>query len=601
MKHLKDQIKFIDIKLLPIYGFKNLLDYSHIINITDTDDLLIDLAKLNVLIEEFRKIFYSKNFSLHKTQYKIQTKSQAICLLKTCLEITSIPYDISLKKNKKYLRLISKNNILDEYINTLKMTENGTFDKKNITSLWMVPEIELDNLHVEQIENKNNFYNSSFDQVDPKIILEPFMFSNKEYNPPETITKKQLNDGIKKIHNYEFYLDPRKLLLTQHNKNNNDYIVMNNNTFAINLKYYGLEKKILKSLKIQFISKKINSHPIISEYYISHLTAKLNYLIMIGNTLICEGKFTDSDTNYIPDDVLIPINCLKYHILFFYITNIEELLSVKDNLEIKVDIKYVELYTELDKKIQSSLLEQEIWMNDKYNIFKIASGMAGIAFDKYLTKEQYENTKHCKVYNIEPTDDLNNSLVENIGEKISINNIDGFIVQYDNKLLKLNIDNFFKSNDKINFICYDRSYIITDKLSYHKIISGNVFIHNYLINIDADDNLDLNTFSSSISKLVIGVLKINTHDIIEFNFKYKCFMNYIPGQKVDEFTFDENVNINDITNNNIKINLNNFMPFSYNTDIILTIKTNTSEQPIGDKIFVMTREHILNSKQVKHN
>jgi hypothetical protein len=72
MKHLKDQIKFIDAKLLPIYGFKNLLDYSHIINITDTNDLLIDLAKLNGLIDEFRKIFHSKNFSLYK---KLNTKS----------------------------------------------------------------------------------------------------------------------------------------------------------------------------------------------------------------------------------------------------------------------------------------------------------------------------------------------------------------------------------------------------------------------------------------------------------------------------------------------------------------------------------------------
>jgi len=600
MKHLKDQIKFIDVKLLPIYGFKNLLDYSYIINITDTDDLLIDLIKLNELIDEFRKIFHSKNFSLHKTQYKIQTKSQAICLLKTCLEITSIPHDISLKKNKKYLRLISKNNILDNYINTLKMTENGTFDKRNIAYHWIETEIGSNNLYAESNVNENFNYGIGSEPLEPKINVLPFMF--KEYKTPETITKKQLNDGIKKIHKYEFYLNPKKLLTLI---NENEYNFYDNNVFSIDLKDYGLEDKILKSLKIEFISKKINSYPIISEHFISHLTAKLNYIMIIGNQMCWKGQFTGS--NCIMDNVLIPINCLTHHQIYFYIINIKELLNVMDNLEIKVDVEYVDLYSELDKKIQSSILEQEICIDNKYNTFRILAGMAGMTFSKYMTKEEHENLKYGNIYkiekknNIDSQNDLNDLLVENIGKKISIFNFDGCIVQYDKNLLKLNINDFFKFNDKINFICYDKTYKITNKLSYYKIISDNVFIHNYLINLNTDNNSNLNILPNSISKLNIEVSKINIHDIIEFSFKYKSFNIKIPGQKDDEFTFDENIHINGIVNNYIKINLNNFIPFETTTNIILTIKTNKSNEPIGDEIIVMTREHIFNSNQVKYN
>lgn len=100
MKSLKLQIEFIDKKLLVLYGFGGIMDYSHSICTSEPDSIPINLNKLNGLIDEFRKIFHAKNFSLHKTQYKILTKSQAVCLLKTCLEITSVPFDVSLKQKK---------------------------------------------------------------------------------------------------------------------------------------------------------------------------------------------------------------------------------------------------------------------------------------------------------------------------------------------------------------------------------------------------------------------------------------------------------------------------------------------------------------------
>jgi hypothetical protein len=414
--------------------------------------------------------------------------------------------------------------------------------------------------------------------------VELFMFENKEYKTPEIITKKQLNDGIKKIYEYEFYLNPRKLLTMI---NEDEFYFYDNNVLSIDLKKYGLICKILKSLKIEFISKKINSHPIISEHYISHLTIKLNYAMRIGGQKCWIGQFTYS--NYIPENVIILINSLGHHNIYFYILNVKELLSIIDNLEIKVNIEYIDLYTELDKKILSSILEQEICMDNKYNTFKI---MVGMAFSKYMTKELYEKFKYGNNYNIEKNiniepegNDLNYLLLENISKKISIFGIDGCMVQYDKKLFKLNINDFFKSNDKINFISYDKSY---------KIISNDIFIYNYLINL----NLDI--LSNSISNLEIGLYKINIPDIIEFTFTYRSFNIKMLDLEQHEFSFNKNINIDNITNN-IKINLNKFIPIGIKTNIILIIKTNSPDEPIGDEILVMTREHIFNLKQAKYN
>lgn len=727
MKHLKDQIKFIDVKLLPLYGFKNLLDYSQIINITDADDLTIDLDKLNELIDEFRKIFHSKNFSLHKTQYRILTKSQAICLLKTCLEITSIPHDVSLKKNKKYLRLISKNNILDDYINTIKMTEIGTIDSlvkkwtnENLTydlkskydkqlgelytSLKPMTKEELDKHDefdkLDKLDELDEFNTSSkpmtIAELDKKIIEMKFkklyklytpskpmtieeldeldekieeMKSKKLHTPPEQITKaeldkfdemtqkmrseklytipsliskKVLNDGIKKIHKLEFYLNPSKLL-TIKNIADADAILhyFNEDSLSINLKHYGLEKKILKSLKIQFVSKKINSQSIISEHYISYLTDKLNYAMMIGNGVCWKGKFTCSDLNFIPDNVLIPNNCLKYSQVYVIIQNIGELLNVINNLEIKVDVEYVDLYSVLNKNILSCSFEQNICIDNKYNVLRIISGMGGMAYVTYMTKEQWEKTYNKKVYNMnvnansdvdtELPDDLNNLLVENVGEKISVYNVDGCMIQLgtkstkSTKLTKLNIKDFFKLNDKIKFVCFDTSYKIKDNLSYYRICSGDTFIHNYTFNLYVDYNLDKYTsilpYSHSYSKLEINMAKINISDIIEFTFKHVDTKyrfdtgendGYNKGDKdrngyknrdgdgdengdENKLNFDKTISINDISVNNIKIDLNNFHYLRPYPDFIMSIKTNTPQEPIGDEIFVSTREHIFST------
>ena len=56
MKSLKLQIEFIDKKLIVLYGFKGITDYSYSISTSESDIIPIDLVKLNELIVEFRTV-----------------------------------------------------------------------------------------------------------------------------------------------------------------------------------------------------------------------------------------------------------------------------------------------------------------------------------------------------------------------------------------------------------------------------------------------------------------------------------------------------------------------------------------------------------------
>lgn len=116
VKSVLDQITFIDKKLLPIFNIKSVVDYTNVIYFENLKKDTNVLESINKLIDEFRNIFPSKEFSLHKTNYIIKTHEQLFSLLKKSLEITSIPYEISKNDGNKYLRLISTNKLLVEYI-----------------------------------------------------------------------------------------------------------------------------------------------------------------------------------------------------------------------------------------------------------------------------------------------------------------------------------------------------------------------------------------------------------------------------------------------------------------------------------------------------
>lgn len=533
MKHLADQIKFIDTKLLPIFGFKNIIDYSHVINITDTDNLKLDLDKLNKLIDEFRKVFHSKNFSLHKTKYKILTKSQAICLLKTCLEITSVPFDISLKKNKKYLRLILKNNVLDNYINTIKMAENGTFEVKN---------------------NSNNLENIEENNYCKENTIETSIF----------VSKEMLNQNIKKTHNFECYLNPKRLIMCNERLDN-----IFDKTIQIDLSSL-CSRKILKSLNIKFISKKFKNQQIIQDEFIEHLVKNVKFALVIGGTIIWCGNI--NEINYIYDNILIPLCNLQYHNVVLEILNFSSIIHYIENLEIKLSGEYVDLYTELENRLSRSFIEQEICINDKYNLFRIMSGMGGMGYADFMPYDIFKKriNGRWQETTILPDDkldeELNDLKMENMGgKKIIVNNVTG--CEFDNKenikkLSSSNIDKFFKSNDDINFICVKNIYKIAnndnENIKYHKVINKKTRTHVYKLSKNyTNHNNTLNFDTITKLKLVAPSLKIDENNEIK--------LEYFPSQR----------------------------------KFILTIENECDDEPITDDIIIETRECYVKSSNTK--
>ena len=635
MKHLEEQIKFIDKKLLPLYGFKNIIDYTFVLCISDLDNLELDLNKLNDLIDEFRKVFHSKNFSLHKTQYKILTKSQAICLLKTCLEITSIPFDICLKKNKKYLRLICKNNILEDYINTIKMAENRTFNnnleiraepanpkmtvqpfnnkseitvqpfsnKSEITvqpfnnNLEIRAEPANPKMTVQPFSNKseskaepakqfNNNLEIRAEPQNPKMVVEPWIPEGlKKHEMIKKLTKEQLNNGIKKINNIEFFLEPKRLVRSK------DF----NDTFIeIDMKNHDLHDKTLKSFCVKFYSKKINNQPIISENFIDHLIKNIEFKIYIGpiDKWNWMGKFTNG-TNCIIDNILMPNKFLVYHDVVLRLTNIDEILHLLKNLEIKVSCEYVNFYTEIDNVINKSMIEQSICIGNKYNILRMISGMAGNAYDQYLDLDKFNEVHHCiyKSNDVKNTITLNKNEIINesklfIGNPISLGNVEGFeITNCSKDFVNKNASNALNYN--YDFVCWNLFYELKTKgIEYYRTSNKNTFTHFYKINICSREQ----QLPHTISKLQI-VSKFNSNKILN-----TCVNYYgINRKKLDtqiKYNLDDNM---------LELDLENKHLFTYGkiTDILIQFESENEEELIDDKINVVMKAFLWNKKYIR--
>jgi hypothetical protein len=620
MKSLKSQIEFIDKKLLVLYGFDGIIDYTHSICISDPDILPIDLSKLNELIDEFRKIFHAKNFSLHKTQYKILTKSQAVCMLKTCLEITSVPYDVSLKQKKKYLRLLLKNNILDDYINSLKMSENRTLISKPLLDNNNNNEIDYGNnyklrevppnskiivqpftgssLGLKENENNNEIdYSNNYKlreappnpnpNPNPKIIVQPFTGSSsglKEYAEIKTITKEKLNNSIKKINKFEYVIVPKKLLNSK------------SNCIKINMKNCDLSNNILKSFCVKFVSKEINSQPNISEYFVSELIKNISFEVIIGGNIPnWSGKFVNN-ANCIVDNIILPLNCLKHHIVYLNLTNIDPIVNLLENFELEISGEYVDLYSEIENSLQSNLIEQIICVDNKYNFLRIMSGMAGNANREYLSIDEFNYKYLLKINSSSVTDEIKlnskkdiTNESEFIGKSVIINDIEGyeivkfkigFDICYIEKALSYGYD----------FVCWKKSDSFENMGNYYrKKIYKNKFSHNYKIKICGDYVYNRSEYIDSIDLIEIMIGNMNFYNFDEFKLSY--FMNDIKIDHDIKFT---------LSNNIIKINLDSYHLYTINTVLHIGLEfiSSSSKEPIIDEIYTLVNNYIWSNKYI---
>ncbi len=531
MKNLRDQIEFIDKKLIVLFGFKGITDYTHSINITDVETIKLDLIKLNELIIEFRKTFHAKNFNLHKSDYKIQTEVQAVCLLKTCLEVTSIPFDVSLKKNKRIMRLITKNNVLEDYINTLKMSENGSLkqnpnlilkpDSPNpnaeikpwipgqqigenvfflgssqsssqpssntIVSPWYSSTIEPDEIKSTS-NNDNPIYSLKTDipPLHPSTIVKPWIPEDTGIKQPEkfdTITKEMLNESIKSTEEYSFSTHINKKFMFKMRNINNPMIV-------INLKHYDLHDKNIKGCTVSIKSKELEGKPILSQEFINNIISDITYELFI-KAPIYEDKFVNGQ-NIIVSNIILFIKHLMYDNVEIRLHNIDKIINYLDMLEIEFNISHVKFYAVTENKLLSKnkIIQQEIEHNGLFNKLNIISGMAGLLYSKYLTKQEYLNNEngYIKISKQRYLDDE----IEKSGAKIYKGSNEYFgvpsfltgleLVEYDDNLFK-SVENGYITG-KYDFVTWKKSIDIpVDSLPYYKINQSNCYLHCFNINI----------------------------------------------------------------------------------------------------------------------
>jgi hypothetical protein len=133
-KKLQLQIHCLNTIVLPIFGFKSITDYDHVIICNKLHD---DIPKnLTSAIQYIAKSFTIKQFNLHKTNGVVQTKNQAFNFLKKCLICTEVPHIIWTeqheKKTIKYMRLNAINSVLYKYIEKMADFPNIPSKQENI-------------------------------------------------------------------------------------------------------------------------------------------------------------------------------------------------------------------------------------------------------------------------------------------------------------------------------------------------------------------------------------------------------------------------------------------------------------------------------------
>ena len=613
MKSLEEQIKFIDTKLLPLFGFVNIIDYNKIICIGDPDSVPIDKAKFNELIPEFRKTFHAKNFNLHKTQYKIISNNQAICILKICLENTSVPYDIFLKNKKRCLRLISKNNVLDNYINTLKMSGIGTFEEKKIN---IIEEKKINIIEEKKINEQDNYLNTlgmlqeknkitnSEEKKNNKIYFGNSDDNNdyvgtgyKKYVEPEFINKEVLNNGIKKTNTMELFLSPTRL--TGYDQSNFDLTEI----LQINLKNYGLSGLTIKSFGIKIQSKKHNGINILTDSFVEYAVSIITYKLVIGGGLIYTENFIQ-DKNLLIDGIILPLKCLYHHTVNINLYNIKNIRNILECLEIKLTVEHVDFYNELELKLSTCGIEQfNTNTNNLCNVLRIMDGMGGnsyyeyIEYDKYIQLTNgfidYKNGISVKVGNwnnsvIVPDKLSNEEILSDkrlSGTIVSLNGISGFAVD---KIINTMIEKDTIMQIPIEYYNFDYSMskvnceLEHNFISYSKIKIKNKYIHKYDIPI----GLTIDT----INELNILIPNLNTfvsESLIEL--KLVNYNNFIQDTELKFSILDQVIKVD--------IGTKHIATVCTLKHILLVISSDSIEnEPINEKIILMYNAYCWNTK-----
>jgi len=385
MKSLEEQISFVDKKLLPFFGFKNICDYDYTFKFSTE----IDLDSFNELISEIRKVFPVKEFSLHKINYKVSKSNQALCILKKSLDLIQLPYTVeTIVKNKisfKQMRLIRTNIILHNYIK--KMTEIRTFEETNKMNFLENPtnEIQQKQPTLENEPKKQHLYAPPGNDYVPSY----------DYKPQKTqkflLTENDLQHFKKEIKMTLLFMFFEKTI------NNNEC------EFVIDLKHYNLIDKYVNSIKCKFSYNRETQN---GENILNNILNS-KYEILISEQVIYSETFCE-DKELLPNTQLLSTMLLPIRVLYSHDVKLKIKLSfnsiigydIFNYFGLTMCVNTVHFYDNVDEKLLymtypdinniSCGTEQTI-INEKneYNIFRTCYGMGANAYNDFIEKEKF--------------------------------------------------------------------------------------------------------------------------------------------------------------------------------------------------------------------
>jgi hypothetical protein len=218
------------------------------------------------------------------------------------------------------------------------------------------------------------------------------MIHNSSIPSPEYSNCELLYKNIKNVHQSSIRVEPIKLFIEDAN---------NSRFLKINLHKTELQNKHITSIKLKFISKKLDDNQIFTQEYIDSNLTNVKYNLMCGHNVIFDDDFYQ-DTILLTSGLILPLKYIKdHHSVCINIMNISNMLSLLNDLELQILYDEVEFKEEFDGLMSTRQIDQLIQTKtNTYNVFRVMFGMGVKAIDIDLPKDKFNEIAHKIDYRI---------------------------------------------------------------------------------------------------------------------------------------------------------------------------------------------------------
>jgi hypothetical protein len=366
VKSRDKQIEILDRIILPVYGFQNVRDYDYVLT-TQTLDTIEDLmVHVDHLIPIIKQYFPVKNFNFHKTQNHVIDHQQAFSILKKCLEIAGVPYELSY------------------------CTQQGQKIKQLRLFREKISKIHIYNKTMEKSSGRTSVsFGKTFEQISTgQPVIEDF-----ETLPELAImSDKNLSTGI--------YIDHIKNLTQWQTKT---YLIPLE-TCVVDCQHYSRAK--ISSDEYDFLHGWMKSLTIKLESENSETTHN-NYDLRVGGQLIYSHSL--GDDNLLPYESIIPFGLTAYHDWEIELLLDASIYPQRASINLSLTVVLADRHDFDQSKIYN--IPWGIVRNVQ-NYLRVQSGMAGLCLtagsvfsDSYLSfveiLSHYEERDHLRICHLD--------------------------------------------------------------------------------------------------------------------------------------------------------------------------------------------------------